>query len=256
MSAPLLELRGVSKHFQGLQALSAVDLIGQAGEVRGLIGPNGAGKSTLISCITGVNRIDGGSIYLHGRRIDTLPAYRRARLGIARSFQKIRLAQELSVFENVAVGLAATRQPGFRLLSGRGIAEPVHAALEAAGIADLVDHTAASLSYGKRHLVELARILVARPEVVMLDEPATGLTDAERARLGEVVRGIAEGGALVLLVEHDLDLVGRLCDRVTVIEYGRRIFDGTPAAAQRDEAVIRAYLGTATLAREAEHEEA
>jgi branched-chain amino acid transport system ATP-binding protein len=254
---PVLRLSGISKHFGGVKALQDVDLIGRAGEVHGLIGPNGAGKSTLISCITGVNRIDTGQIHLRGDRIDALPVQRRARLGIARTFQKIRLMQQLTVFENVAAGLAAKR---FERLSGwlgvlaplssAAIASPVEDALEAAGISDLANEKVASLPYGKRHFVELARNLVAQPDVVLLDEPATGLTDDERQRLSALVRQMAQRGTLVLLVEHDLELVGRLCDTVTVIEYGRRIFNGTPAQAQEDEAVVRAYLGSARLGKE------
>lgn len=259
MSIPMLQLRGVSKRFGGIQALQNIDLVGQAGEVHGLIGPNGAGKSTLIGCITGVNRIDGGEIRLRGDRIEQLPVHRRARLGVARTFQKIRLAQQLTVFENVATGLCAKRfatASGWRgvlaPLSSRAIAEPVEDALVATGIADLADEKVASLPYGKRHFVELARNLVAEPDVILLDEPATGLTDDEREHLSMLVRQMAERGTLVILVEHDLNLVGRLCDTVTVIEYGRRIFNGTPAEAQDDEAVVRAYLGSAKLAKEAQ----
>lgn len=257
MTNPVLQLAGISKQFGGVKALQDIDLIGRAGEVHGLIGPNGAGKSTLISCITGVNRVDTGQIRLRGNRIDTLPVHRRARLGIARTFQKIRLMQQLTVFENVAAGLSAKRfervSGWFSVLaplSSAAISEPVESALEAAGISDLANEKVASLPYGKRHFVELARNLVAQPDVVLLDEPATGLTDEERQRLSTLVRRMAQGGTLVLLVEHDLDLVGRLCDTVTVIEYGRKIFNGTPSEAQDNEAVVRAYLGSAKLAKE------
>ncbi|MBO0765931.1 MAG: ABC transporter ATP-binding protein [Hyphomicrobiaceae bacterium] len=258
MTHPVLQLTGVSKRFGGVQALQDIDLVGRAGEVHGLIGPNGAGKSTLIACITGVNRIDAGEIRLRGNRIESLPAHRRARLGIARTFQKIRLAQQLTVFENVAAGLAArrfARASGWwsmlAPLSSARIAEPVEQALLASGIADLADETVASLPYGKRHFVELARNLVAEPDVILLDEPASGLTDDERERLSVLVRQLARRGTLVILVEHDLDLVGRSCDTVTVIEHGRLIFNGAPAEAQENEAVIRAYLGSAKLARNA-----
>ena len=258
MSGPRLVLQGISKRFGGVQALEDVNLIGEAGQVHGLIGPNGAGKSTLIGCITGVNPIDCGEIRLDGRRIEGLPLYRRSRLGVARTFQKIRLAQDLSVFDNVAVGLAAPRfaAPGGWLrslasLAAPAITEPVEAALALTGLQNIAHLPVASLPYGRRHFVELARALVAQPSVILLDEPATGLTDAERQRLGDLVRQIAAQGALVILVEHDLALVGRLCDCVTVIEYGRHIFHGTPAAAQRDPAVIKAYLGTGQFVTEA-----
>ena len=251
----MIELRRVSKRFGGVQALDAVDLVGLSGEVHGLIGPNGAGKSTLVGCMTGVNRIDTGEMRFRGRRIDGLATHARARLGMARTFQKIRLAEQLTVFENVAIGLAAQRLSGLsrylRLLtrlSTTAIADAVGEALGTVGIADTADTIVASLPYGTRHFVEVARALVAKPDVLLLDEPATGLTDVERRRLSALVRRVAESGCFVLLVEHDLELVGQLCDRVTVIDSGRRIFTGTPAEAQRDEAVVAAYLGSATFA--------
>jgi ABC-type branched-subunit amino acid transport system ATPase component len=258
MTTPILEINGVSKDFGGVKALQCVDLVGLCGEVHGLIGPNGAGKSTLIGCITGVNQIDKGEILFRGQRIDRMSVHRRARLGIGRTFQKIRLAQQLTVFENVAAALAARWFTGlsgylhiFTSLSSNEIADPVYAALEAVGIAELAREQVGSLPYGKRHFVELARALVSRPEAILLDEPATGLTDAEREALTKLVRRIAASGALVVLVEHDLELVGRLCDRVTVIEYGRRIFNGNPTDAQQDPQVVRAYLGSSRFAREA-----
>lgn len=256
MTAAILEIKDVSKNFGGVKALQHVDLVGLAGEVHGLIGPNGAGKSTLIGCITGVNRIDGGEILLRGRRIDRLGVHQRARLGIARTFQKIRLSQQLTVFENVASGLASRwfRRPSgylriFTSLASPDITNPVFDALEAAGIASLAHEQVSSLPYGKRHFVELARALVAQPDVLLLDEPATGLTDAERQGLMTLVKQIAANGALVVLVEHDLELVGLLCDHVTVIEYGRRIFKGTPVEAQQNPDVVKAYLGSSKFAR-------
>ena len=256
MSRPILAIKGVSKRFGGVQALSGVDLVGLEGQVHGVIGPNGAGKSTLIGCITGVNRIDEGEIRFRDRRIDGLSVQRRARLGVARTFQKIRLAQELTVFENVAVGLASRRFNGvrgflsaLRPLDSADIRAPIEEALQAAGVADIATEKVGSLPYGRRHFVELARVLVGRPEMLLLDEPATGLTEAERERLMSLVRRVVSEGALVVLVEHDLNLVGRLCDRVTVIDYGRRIFNGTPAEAQQDDAVVKAYLGTSKLAQ-------
>jgi ABC-type branched-subunit amino acid transport system ATPase component len=257
MTTPILEIKSVSKGFGGVKALQGVDLIGLPGEVHGLIGPNGAGKSTLIGCITGVNTIDDGEILFRGRRIDRLSVHRRARLGIARTFQKIRLSQQLSVFENVASALASRwfRHPSgylrvFTPVSSKKISGPVCEALEAVGIAALAHEQVASLPYGKRHFVELARVLVGQPDVILLDEPATGLTDAERETLMTLVRRIAANGALVVLVEHDLELVGRLCDRVTVIEYGRKIFNGTPLEAQQDPLVVKAYLGSSKFARQ------
>jgi branched-chain amino acid transport system ATP-binding protein len=254
VTTAVLELRGISKRFGGVQALQTVDLVGRPGAVHGLIGPNGAGKSTLIGCIAGVNPIDAGEIVFRGHRIEHLPVHQRARLGLGRTFQTIRLAPELTVFENVAIGLEAQRLSGLSRyrqattsLSAARVAGPVREALELAGIADRAGERVASLAYGTRHFVEIARSLVARPAVLLLDEPATGLADLERRRLGLIVRRVAESGSAVILVEHDLALVGELCDLVTVIDYGRRIFTGTPGEAQRDPEVVRAYLGSAQL---------
>jgi branched-chain amino acid transport system ATP-binding protein len=245
-----LELDGVSKRFGGLQALSEVSLAVEPGEVLGLIGPNGAGKSTLVACITGVLRIDAGTIRFQGGDIQGSPAHRRARRGIGRTFQKVRLADQLTVYENVAAGLAShwfARPSGwlsvFRPLSARTVAEAVNRTLERVGLADVAKTVVKSLPFGRRHFVEIARAIVPEPKLLLLDEPATGLTEAERERLSALVKDIAAQGCAIVLIEHDLALVGRLCDRVTVINQGHRIFSGTPAAAQSDPDVIRAYLG-------------
>jgi branched-chain amino acid transport system ATP-binding protein len=246
----VLELSGVSKRFGGLQALSGISLSVAPGEVLGLIGPNGAGKSTLVSCITGVLRIDGGSIRFADGDIQHLPPHRRARRGIARTFQKVRLADQLTVYENVAAGLASQwfahaggwRQV-FRPLSSATIARAVNRTLERVGLGDVAGAVVKSLPFGQRHFVEIARAIVAEPKLLLLDEPATGLTEPERERLAALVQDIAAQGCAQMLIEHDLELVGRLCHRVTVINQGHHVFTGTPAAAQRDPEVVRAYLG-------------
>jgi branched-chain amino acid transport system ATP-binding protein len=246
----VLELTGVSKRFGGLQALSEVSLSVSPGEVLGLIGPNGAGKSTLVSCITGVLRIDGGTIRFGDRDIQRLPPHRRARRGIARTFQKVRLADQLIVYENVAAGLASHwfaeaggwRQ-AFRPLSAPSIAQAVNRTLERVGLGDVAGRIVKSLPFGQRHFVEIARAIVSEPNLLLLDEPATGLTERERERLAALVEDIAAQGCAQLLIEHDLELVGRLCHRVTVINQGHHVFTGTPAAAQSDPEVVRAYLG-------------
>jgi branched-chain amino acid transport system permease protein len=249
---PVLELGAISRRFGGVQALQAVDFTGRAGEVHGLIGPNGAGKSTLIGCVTGLTRVDAGRMTLLGDRIDRLAVHERARRGVGRTFQKVRLAAGLSVFDNVAIGLAsrqlAARGSWLDLFTRQSIdrlSGTVHEALAEAGIGGLAAEPVGSLPFGTRHFVELARALVASPHVLLLDEPATGLTEQERVRLGAIIRRAAAGGCLVVLVEHDLALVGQLCDRVTVLEYGRAIFTGSPSEAQRDAQVVAAYLGSA-----------
>jgi branched-chain amino acid transport system ATP-binding protein len=246
----VLELTGVSKRFGGLQALSGISLSVASGEVLGLIGPNGAGKSTLVSCITGVLRLDGGTIRFQDGDIGRLPPHRRARGGIARTFQKVRLADQLTVYENVAAGLAShwfARASGWasvlQPLSAASVAQAVNRALERVGLSDVSGAVVKSLPYGQRHFVEIARAIVAEPKLLLLDEPATGLTERERERLAGLVKDIAAQGCAQMLIEHDLELVGRLCDRVTVINQGHHIFTGTPQAAQTEPEVVRAYLG-------------
>jgi branched-chain amino acid transport system ATP-binding protein len=246
----VLELSGVSKRFGGLQALSEVSLSVSSGEVLGLIGPNGAGKSTLVSCITGLLRIDGGTIRFQDCDIQRLEPHRRARRGIARTFQKVRLADQLTVYENVAAGLASRwfaqasgwRQV-FRPLSAASVAQAVNRTLERVGLGDVAGRIVKSLPFGQRHFVEIARAIVSEPDLLLLDEPATGLTERERERLAALVKDIAAQGCAQMLIEHDLELVGRLCNRVTVINQGHHIFTGTPAAAQSEPEVVRAYLG-------------
>jgi ABC-type branched-subunit amino acid transport system ATPase component len=249
-----IEVIKVSKRFGGLQALSDVNLRAAPGEILGLIGPNGAGKSTLVACITGVQQIDAGAIRFQGADIHDLPPHRRARQGISRTFQKVRLADSLTVYENVAAGLSGAwfaSPTGWlrvlRRLSGTAIEDPVRRALEATGLADDANSVVKSLPFGRRHFVEFARAIVAEPRLLLLDEPATGLTDAERERLALLVLDIAARGCAIVMVEHDLQLVGRLCNQVTVINYGRCIFNGTPAAAEKDPEVITAYLGVNQL---------
>ena len=245
-----LELIGVSKRFGGLQALSEISFRVEPGEVLGLIGPNGAGKSTLVGCITGVLRIDAGVVRYNGRDIQGLPPHRRSRLGISRTFQKVRLADSLTAYENVAAGLAGSwfaHRNGWlsvlRPLSARAVIDPVEHALARVGLQDVSDTLVKSLPFGQRHFVEIARAVVTEPKLLLLDEPATGLTEQERERLSGMVHAIAATGCAIVLIEHDLELVGRLCRNVTVINQGHRIFNGTPAAAQDDPEVIRAYLG-------------
>jgi branched-chain amino acid transport system ATP-binding protein len=246
----VLELTGVSKRFGGLQALSEISLSIAPGEVLGLIGPNGAGKSTLVSCITGILRIDGGAIRFGNDDIGRLPPYRRARRGIARTFQKVRLADQLTVYENVAAGLASQWfssasgwYQAFRPLSAPGIAQAVNRTLERVGLSDVAGQIVKSLPFGRRHFVEIARAIVSEPKLLLLDEPATGLTMRERERLAALVKDISAQGCAQMLIEHDLELVGQLCHRVTVINQGHHVFTGTPAAAQSEPEVVRAYLG-------------
>lgn len=233
----LLEVTGVSVHFGGVTAVDHAHLEARAGQITGLIGPNGAGKTTLFNVITGVQPASGGSVSLAGRNITRLPTYRRARLGMARTFQRLELFWTLSVADNV---LVAAEQAG--------AADPratVTAVLERVGIAALAGEPAGKLPTGTARLVEVARALACEPTILLLDEPASGLDESETRELGGLLRGLAADGLGVLLVEHDMSLVMEICDSVSVLDLGRIIASGTPDEVRAHPLVIEAYLGAA-----------
>ncbi len=251
MAEPLLSVEAVSRSYGGVLAVDAVDLQVAPGELLGIIGPNGAGKTTLFNLITGFARPSAGRIRLRGRRIDRLPAYRIARLGVCRTFQNLRLSPTLSVLDNVsagaigAVGFGAWRAvlPGVGGARRRAIAARSWAALERVGLAERAHATASALSYGQRKYLEIARALATEPALLILDEPAAGLNETETAALAGFIRRLNGDGTTVLLVEHDMGLVMSTCRRVVVLAAGRKVADGTPAAVRADPAVQRAYLG-------------
>lgn len=253
----MLELIGLSKAFGGVSATSDVSISVPEGELRGVIGPNGAGKSTLFALISGHLRAQRGSIRLAGERIDRLPPHRRAQLGIAIVFQGARLFPEMTVVENVAVGAHARTHAGavdaiLRLPRHRreesAIFADSRAALERVGIADWAERPAASLPLGQQRRMQIARALVAQPRVLLLDEPASGLRATERRELSELLRALRRDGMTMLLVEHDVAMVTSLADRITVLDLGRVIAEGTPDEVRRNPAVIAAYLGTESAA--------
>jgi branched-chain amino acid transport system ATP-binding protein len=253
-----LEAMEVSVRFGGVQALLGVSIPVAGGVVSGLIGPNGAGKTTLFDVLTGLRRPDGGRVMLGGRDITGLGTHRRAKLGLARTFQRLELFWSLNVEENVLVGAEANlkwwrarRQsnghftgslgkPGSTSFSGR---EVVASLLDKVGLGGLADAQVGSLPTGQARLVELARALATRPKVLLLDEPSSGLDDAESASLGKLLVELAGNGMAVLLVEHDMDLLMRVCDTVTVLDTGTVIASGTPDQVRADQAVRNAYLG-------------
>ena len=248
-----LVLTDVARSFGGVRAVDGASFSVERGEVHGLIGPNGAGKTTLINLISGLLAPTGGRIELDGRRIDRLPAHRIAALGILRTYQNIRLFAGLTAEGNVIVGRHLRRRaPLWRRLLGlpsaraeeRAVREQARAGLSRVGLADRADEPARNLSYGEQRRVEIARALAAEPSVLLLDEPTAGMNAPEAAAVGELVREVARQGRAVLLIEHNVRLVMALCDRITVLSFGKVIARGTPAEVAVDPAVIAAYLGS------------
>ena len=253
MSA-LLELRQVTKTFGGLTAVDDVGFDVEAGLVVGLIGPNGAGKTTTFNLITGNYRVTRGTIQFEGRPLTSLRTNRIVRLGVARTFQNIRLFQQLTALENVLAGrhcrtsagllAALLRTPGQRR-EERGAVERSLAELAFVGLAGRGFDLAKNLPYGDQRRLEIARALAAEPKLLVLDEPAGGMNEQETDQLVGLIGQIKARGITVLLIEHDMSLVMRACDRIVVMEYGKKIAEGTPEVVQKEARVIAAYLGTA-----------
>jgi len=250
--ADVLVAQAVTKRFGGLAALDGVDLTLADGEVRGLIGPNGAGKTTLVNVLSGVLRPTAGSIRFAGQDIAGSAPHRIARLGVRRTFQTLRLFAEMSVLENTAVGYHThTRAEAWGALlrtprAGREEAETMaraRDALEFVGLGADVDRPAGALAYGRQRLLEIARALVAAPAVMLLDEPAAGMNPAECDDLLDLIRRLQRRRITLLVIEHRMDLIMESCDRITVLNYGRNLAEGTPAEIQANAAVVEAYLG-------------
>jgi len=241
-----LEVEGVTVRFGGHTALNSVDIWAHDGKVTGLIGPNGAGKTTIFNVITGLQPPHAGRIVMNGRDVSKLAPYRRARLGMARTFQRLELFGSLSVRENIQVAAAQYR----RLNRGtRETAQDTAARLLLRlNLTEIAHIRADQLPTGQGRLVELARSLAARPKVLLLDEPASGQDDEETRGFSRLLRDIADDGVAVLLVEHDMDLVMSTCDELHVLDFGKKIANGTCDEIRANAAVQAAYLGTADAA--------
>lgn len=248
---PLLEVRAVRKAFGGLVAVNDVSFTVKAGDIVGLIGPNGAGKSTTFNLVSGVLSLTSGEVHLRGRRVDGRPSREIARQGLSRTFQHVKLVPDMTVLENVAIGTyLRTRSGSLAAMLRLDRAEEARALHEAArqlervGLADKMHELAGNLALGPQRLVEIARALASDPALLLLDEPAAGLRHREKQALAAVLRQLKAEGLSLLLVEHDMDFVMNLTDRIVVMEFGTKLIEGSPAEVRASPAVRAAYLGT------------
>ncbi|WP_040801422.1 ABC transporter ATP-binding protein [Nocardia higoensis] len=248
-----LTVRGLVRRFGGVVALDEVDLTVEAGQTRALIGPNGSGKSTMINCISGVDRPDAGRIELDGAEVTGCDSTTLSRRGIARTFQTLRLFDDMTVLENVMVAMHHTR--GFGLLSAialtggyrraeAGMRNRAHELLELVGVADDAGRVAGTLPYGHRRLVEIARAMALDPTLLLLDEPAAGMNESETIRLAGIVQQIGATGLSMVVVEHNMDFIASVASQVTVLDNGHVIAEGTPREVREHPQVLEAYLGT------------
>lgn len=245
----MLELRDLSKNFGGVRAVDKLTVTIEKGEIFGLIGPNGSGKSTAVNLICGVFSASEGAILLNGKDLGTMPPHRRLRAGIARTFQNIRLFGELTVWQNLSVARNSIEDvagQGFLSRwfgSTKRVREEIDEMLEFAGLADKGDELAANLAFGEQRRLELARALATKPKILLLDEPAAGMNLEEVKDLDGRIRKLRDSGITVLLVEHVMELVMGVADRITVLNFGQKIAEGSPIAIQNDPAVQEVYLG-------------
>ncbi|HXP29507.1 MAG TPA: ABC transporter ATP-binding protein [Stellaceae bacterium] len=251
MTAVMLATQGLTKAFGGLVAVNDLDIVVESGVIHAIIGPNGSGKTTFFNLLSGMTAPNAGRIEFCGRRIEGELPHRRARLGIRRTFQNIRLFDDLSVLENVLLGQHTCAHAGLMSLVGRWTGEEKRlrgaalSLLDRLGIAEVADRRARDLAYGPRRLVEIARAMASAPKLLLLDEPTAGMNPRETEEVARVVSEIRAGGVTVLLIEHHMDLVAALAERITVLNFGVKIAEGSPAEVLHTAAVVDAYLGKA-----------
>jgi len=248
----MLELKGITQIFGGVTALNDVSFSIHADQITGVIGPNGAGKTTLFNIVTGIYQQTSGQVIFEGSDISGIPVERLAAKGMVRTFQNIELFGQMTVLENVMVGLHSKSKSGlfacsfkapWAIKEERRIREEAHEWLRFVGIEQLADVQASNLPFGKGRMLEIARAMACKPRMILMDEPAAGLNSQETVGLAELIRKIRDLGVTVVLVEHDMELVMDICDRIVVLNLGQKLAEGTPREIQDNHEVIAAYLG-------------
>ena len=248
----MLELKGITQIFGGVTALNNVSFFIHADQITGVIGPNGAGKTTLFNIVTGIYQQTSGQVIFEGSDISGIPVERLAAKGMVRTFQNIELFGQMTVLENVMVGLHSKSKSGlfacsfkapWAIKEERRIREEAHEWLRFVGIEQQADVQAANLPFGKGRMLEIARAMACKPRMILMDEPAAGLNSQETVGLAELIRKIRDLGVTVVLVEHDMELVMDICDRIVVLNLGQKLAEGTPREIQDNPEVIAAYLG-------------